>query len=130
MTATINTAKARIVNTQRIHRGGLRMLSTSGSDGYGVMASAELVVDLAAGLAGDREPGRSRRARAAPLPQAARRRQDAVWRAVCRGSLDAHEPGDAGEAEDGGHVEVQPQPEEVVGGVDAQRLLADPREAE
>ena len=38
---------------------------------------------------------------------------------LCTGSLDADEPGDAGEEQDAGDVEVQAQPEDVVGRVDA-----------
>ncbi len=43
-------------------------------------------------------------------------------------ALDAHEPRKAGEAQDARDVQVQPQPEDVVRGVDAQELLADARE--
>ena len=40
-------------------------------------------------------------------------------------ALAAREPEQAGEAEQGGDVEVEPQAEDVVGGVDAERLLED-----
>src|SRR6266487_6791114 len=50
---------------------------------------------------------------------------------VCRGAVgggaepDADEPGDADDGQDGGHIEVQAQPEEVLRGVDPQRFLED-----
>ena len=44
------------------------------------------------------------------------------------GALDADEPRDPGDAEDARDVEVEAQAEDVVRGVDAQELLADPRE--
>ena len=43
-------------------------------------------------------------------------------------ALDPHEPRDPDQADDARDVEVQPQPEDVVRRIDAQDLLADPRE--